>query len=548
MTTNTSSAQPSLSDTEESRAFLQERLASFSRTIAWLFGLVLVGEIGLFVVFPKYEPKNIRLAQALVIFGLVSQVVIWRGLVRTPFRAGLLRALDATIMISAGVLMGIGSALIAETPAHVFVPFSVGLLLIFARVFFIPSSAKRTAILSTACMVPLSLGDISVGKVHPDTLGMPFALYGFGGLTIAALTIGLATIGSSVIYGLRREVREARRFGQYTLDRKLGEGGMGVVYLPRHALLRRPTAIKLLPPEKAGAEEIARFEREVQLTSALTHPNTIAIFDYGRSADGVFYYVMEYLDGIDLESLVERDGPLPIARVVRILGQICEALDEAHQRGVIHRDIKPANVILCRRGQVPDFVKVVDFGLVREIVKSDSESANVTGAGTITGTPAYLAPEAMTDPDRVGPASDLYAVGALAYFLLTGQLVFDGKSILQIINHHMKTKPVPPSKRAAIDVPEKLEALVLQCLEKTPNDRPASAHALAEALATIPVTGWSKSDAMKWWDEFEKDARHSQRGIAVADTIAVVPRPLENATTLQIGRTVTTVEDVQPDT
>jgi eukaryotic-like serine/threonine-protein kinase len=297
--------------------------------------------------------------------------------------------------------------------------------------------------------------------------------------------------------------------------------------------------LKLLPAEKAGAEDIARFEREVQLTSELTHPNTIAIYDYGRSMDGVFYYVMEFLDGIDLESLVERVGALPAPRVVKILRQICGSLEEAHAKQVIHRDIKPANVILCRRGQVPDFVKVVDFGLVKELAHARDET--VTAVGMITGTPAYLAPEAMTDPDHVGPAADLYAVGALGYFLVTGKMVFDGMStVLEMCSAHLHKQPVAPSKRIDQPIPVELERLIMACLAKEPKARPESARAMSDALEKIDTSGFTTEDALAWWSEFEKvkvlepstgggefatTLVDPSGAIGVGDTIAVMPRP-----------------------
>jgi serine/threonine-protein kinase len=228
---------------------------------------------------------------------------------------------------------------------------------------------------------------------------------------------------------------------------------------------------------------------------------------------------MEYLDGIDLESLVARIGPLPYARAVRILMQICEALDEAHQRGVIHRDIKPANVILCCRGTVPDFVKVVDFGLVKEMERD----ANVSAVGTIAGTPAYLAPEALTDPSTVGPAADLYAVGALGYFLVTGKMVFEGESAVAVCAQHLSTPPPPPSSRTDRAVPGELERLLLACLAKKPSERPASARALAESLAAIPINGWTTSDATAWWARFER-GEPEPVSLGVADTMAVLPR------------------------
>jgi serine/threonine protein kinase len=294
---------------------------------------------------------------------------------------------------------------------------------------------------------------------------------------------------------LRREATEARRLGQYTLGDKIGEGGMGQVYRATHALLRRPAAIKLLPEGEVSETAMRRFEREVQLTSQLTHPNTIAIFDYGHTPEGVFYYVMEYLDGLDLGTLVQQYGRQPPGRVVHILRQVCEALEEAHTHGLVHRDIKPPNIILCERGNKPDVVKVLDFGLVKDLGAQDGTMENV-----VAGTPAYLSPEAITEPDSVGPASDLYAVGGVGYFLLTGEQVFERQNLASLLAAHLLDRPTPPHVLLGVPIPEVLEELVLSCLEKDPADRPASAHALRRALEAVELEHpWSEEDARAWW-------------------------------------------------
>jgi serine/threonine-protein kinase len=290
---------------------------------------------------------------------------------------------------------------------------------------------------------------------------------------------------------------------------------MGIVYRARHGLLRRPTAIKVLASEHADEHELRRFEREVKLTSRLTHPHTVSIYDYGRTPEGVFYYAMEYLDGVDLQQLVETSGPQPASAVVRILEQVTSALSEAHALGLIHRDIKPANVILCERGGLPGFAKVVDFGLVKS-VQNDGPSASLSGIQTIVGTPLYLSPEQIATPEKVDARSDLYSLGALAYFLLSGVPVFEGRSLVEICGHHLYSPPVAPSERCTHAIPSEVEALVLELLAKEPARRPSTARDLLMRLSALPVRRWSEDELAAWWSSVIE-----QRAVARARTQVV---------------------------
>lgn len=295
---------------------------------------------------------------------------------------------------------------------------------------------------------------------------------------------------------------QARRLGQYQLMEKIGVGGMGVVYKAHHALLRRETALKLLLPEKADRESIARFEQEVRLTCRLTHPNTIQVYDYGHTPDGIFYYAMEYLDGLNLHDLVQRYGAQPEARVAHILRHICDSLSEAHGVGLIHRDIKPANIFLCDRGGIADSVKVLDFGLVKQVSDGNNETP---GAEGIVGTPNFIAPESIQDCNRADARSDLYSLGALGYFLLTGTEVFEGDSIGAVCQMHLTESPIPPSVRGGIDLNPQLESLLMRCLEKDPALRPQSASEMAQMLVAAGLAEkWTLEDRANWWSEHRK--------------------------------------------
>jgi len=307
----------------------------------------------------------------------------------------------------------------------------------------------------------------------------------------------------------RRRLSEAelklKQLGQYTLEEKIGEGGMGVVYRARHALLRRDTAVKLLLPDRADAASIARFEKEVCLTCQLTHPNTIQVYDYGHTPDGIFYYAMEFLHGLNLHDLVARYGPQPEGRVIHILGQICDSLAEAHALGLIHRDIKPANIFLCHRGGVADCVKVLDFGLVREFRDDQPGLPAAPGDNVIEGTPWFTPPEAITGAAPLDPRSDLYALGALGYFLLTGHYIFDADSIAEVHSKQLNSVPIPPRQRTTQPISSALEELLLQCLEKNAAARPQSADELRQQLLAGPaVSEWPVSARVAWWEAYEQ--------------------------------------------
>jgi hypothetical protein len=296
------------------------------------------------------------------------------------------------------------------------------------------------------------------------------------------------------------EVARVRQLGQYTLAEKLGEGGMGAVYRATHALLRRPTAIKLLRAEKEGDEEaIARFEQEVQITSQLSHPNTVRIYDYGRTPEGVFYYAMEYFGGVDLERLVELNGPIPPDRTVYILRQVCGSLAEAHGFGLIHRDIKPANIMLCERGGQLDVVKVLDFGMAKA---SGSDRLDLTQANVVMGTPHYLAPEAIKARGQVDGRSDLYAVGAMAWYMLMGRNLFEAETPIAVARKHLNEAPTSIRDAFGPGLPDDLAAVIMNCLEKDPDKRPHDAAELRDLFGECRCAHeWTQRRAAVWWKE-----------------------------------------------
>jgi serine/threonine protein kinase len=385
-------------------------------------------------------------------------------------------------------------------------------LLLFAAIVPTAPAKMLAAGLIAASMNPLSMlisramGTWEFGSAS-SVLVMHFPDY---------LLAGLATVISHVVTKLGRQVSKARQMGSYRLVRMLGKGGMGEVWQARHRMLARDAAIKLIQPdlltsasEKHAVVMQRRFEQEANTTASLRSPHTVELYDFGVTEDGVFYYVMELLEGIDLATLVKRYGPLPPARVAHILGQVCRSLAEAHGHQMIHRDIKPTNIFLCRMGNEYDFAKVLDFGLVKAPVTSDID---ITEAGVTTGTPAYMAPEIVLGNSRIDGRCDLYGLGCVAYLLLTGKPVFEERAATALILAHVQKAPVPMFERSGLAVPESLERVVMMCLAKQPAARPGSAESLGRMLAGCEDLGaWTPEDAKHWWlANMPEDTRSSE--------------------------------------
>jgi serine/threonine-protein kinase len=442
------------------------------------------------------------------------------------FKKGLsykqLRGIELAIMATATLAIGFnqyqelakavasGSELVQARLAGAWVGV-IWLVLIYGM--FIPNTWKRAVsiMLPITLMPPLIRTLISLR--YPELrqlIGPEQVSYS---LLLMLVTLGSGVFGAHVINRLRKQVFEAKELGQYHLVEKIGSGGMGEVWKARHRMLARPAAVKVIRPEMLGAQDaqaaqhiLRRFEREAQATAALTSPHSIALYDFGLTDEGVFYYVMELLDGSDMETFVERFGPLPPGRVAFLLQQACESLEDAHHYGLIHRDIKPANIFSCRLGLKTDFTKVLDFGLVKTSSASQFSSTQLTQAGMATGTPAYISPEQATG-EQVDSRADIYSLGCVGYWLLTGKLVFDASNAMSMIIEHVKSTPEPPSAKIEEPVPTDLESLILSCLAKSPDDRPQSATELGAKLRECECyKDWDWQKAASWWHQHLPDS------------------------------------------
>jgi predicted Ser/Thr protein kinase len=508
----------------EAKAFYQSRVASFGLIIGIAGAVGLVFRVVIALASGTVAEKLGEPAFWLHALAIVPCLLMWLVCRGKPLPLQPVIAVETMGMLFASVAyIGMGMTIPPEVGADVITAFALSFAF-FARAVFVPSTARHTAALGLLIGAPL-VGMMALHYRSADPAMWEMVGYdtrGFDQSTIIVstalmttmwwtLTVGLSSIACYVIHRLRSEVSNIRSLGQYQLERKLGEGATGVVYQATHGMLKRPTAVKLLRPELGGREVHELFRREVQLTAQLTHPYTITIYDYGRTPEGLFYYAMELLDGASLQDVVEATGPQPVSRVVRILRDVAVALDEAHSVGLIHRDVKPSNIMLAHQGGAYDVVKVVDFGLVKRL--SDEDDPERSDTRSIKGTPQYLSPEGVTTPNEVDARSDIYALGAVGYFLLTGRPVFQGDSMYDICMQQVNGTPLPMSEARGEPVPKALEEIILSCLAKDKDDRPASGQALADALDQLDVTRWTRADAEEWWNDHGQQVENQRESM-----------------------------------
>jgi eukaryotic-like serine/threonine-protein kinase len=511
-------------DTWGGPPFVQARLALLGKTVfllafgffAVMNGLLLVG--GGVAILPSL------VTQANIMHFLSASVMgaVWAITRVRPWSLRTLGFLDAGSLL----LAGIGLALMAAQPDEKQLMAGLFALAVtmMARAVLIPSTATRTFCLSWMASAPL----LAVSVLFHRPAAIPGfapafleALIVVNALLWSVIAVTLSTVTSRTIYGLRQQVKEASEIGQYTLEEKIGSGGMGEVWRARHRMLIRPAAVKLVTSRELGSSagsdpelRLRRFEREARATAGLTSPHTVQLYDFGVTCDGTLYYVMELLDGMDLDTLVERFGPAPAERAIHFLVQACASLDDAHENGLVHRDIKPANIIVSRVGAAWDFVKILDFGLVKlGGARQSAQSLRLSADNNVSGTPGFIAPEVVLGSDT-DHRVDIYALGCVAYWLVTGRLVFEGPGAIKVMSDHVYAPPAPPSSRSATPIPPELDALILECLEKDPSKRPSSARELSARLQAISVeTPWTPERAEHWWS-LHASAKSAKRSVA----------------------------------
>jgi eukaryotic-like serine/threonine-protein kinase len=517
-----SSTPARLSISHERRAIPEDLLRDASRrlgimclvaAVLWIIASIL-GHLSYHALHPEDPTWNrVGYPDRIALASAVLSVLLFAYTRRADRRPEFLLDLGLVYMVLMGLALGFIShwyPLGRTLPIQPMIGWGGVLVLIFSAIIPTPPLKMLVAGLLTVSMTPLAM-------LHARARGV----WDFGPAINALLMhypdyllVGVGAVISHVVTKLGQQVSKAREMGSYQLGELLGRGGMGEVYKATHRMLARPAAIKLIRPEMLRARDtesaqvaLRRFRREAEAAANLRSPHTVELYDFGVTEDETLYFVMELLDGLDLETLVRLHGPVPPDRAIHILRQVCESLAEAHARGMVHRDIKPANIHVGRLGLHHDFVKVLDFGLVKPVPAAAGSgngnggdpSSLATAAGLTPGTPAYMAPETSLG-DTLDGRADLYALGCVAHYLLTGRLVFEAENAVRLIVMHLQDEPQPPSRHAPFPVPPELDALVLACLAKSPAERPASAAALDRALAAVPVAEpWSEERAAAWW-------------------------------------------------
>jgi serine/threonine-protein kinase len=478
--------------------FPEDRAAFFGRVLRWL-------------------PATISIATAIGV-----ALVTWSR--RIPVRTTLTLGLVFQVVGS----FGIATAQYLDVSRYHTDPPWAGLswvaVWMLSFTVMIPSRPRAALIaaLASASAVPVvaGLAMATEGVAHQ----MPAAHFFFQIVLPYLLVVLVAYVGARVVYRLGTGLSQARDLGSYRLIERLGEGGMGEVWRAQHRLLARPAAVKLIRFDVRGGADLdrqselrARFEREAQATSSLRSPHTVELYDYGMADNGTFYYVMELLDGYDLQALIERFGPIPPERAVYLLKQVCHSIGEAHGEGLIHRDIKPANVHVCRYGREVDFVKVLDFGLVKPLEAEGQTHVDITAQHVARGTPAFMSPEQVLGTQALDGRSDIYALGCLAYWLVTGHLVFNGRTAMETMVQHTQVRPVAPSRRAPMAIPPSLDDVILACLEKHPDARPVSADDVAARLDAVTVQApWTTARAGRWWERHHPTGRYATADVSTA--------------------------------
>jgi eukaryotic-like serine/threonine-protein kinase len=499
-------------DTSGGDDFIQERIALFAKLISLIALAFLVVNFVTGVAFAMPISQFITGSGNIAhMAGTLFIALVWLACRRGFFPMPVLELIDAAAAF--GTCAAWAFLVDVRFPGSVQSAVTSVALTMLARAIIVPSTASRTLRLGLLCSVP-TLATMLGWLDTMRSRGIDFPGMSYGPLLtiiyqvlLLGTVIAMATVTTRVLYDLRRSVREARELGQYALEERLGTGGMGEVWRARHRFLVRAAAIKLIRPELLDASRgdpglpLRRFEREAMATAALRSPHTVQLYDFGQAEDGTLFYVMELLLGIDLEKLVARFGPVPPERAVHILKQVCHSLDEAHQNGLTHRDIKPANIFVNAVGSELDFVKVLDFGLVRlRPGQTGSDQVHLSADRPIGGTPAYTAPEIARGQATYDHRVDIYAVGCVGYWLLTGKLVFEGDSVMKMVIDHAHSPPPRMQTRTEQSIPAELEKIIVDCLEKDPAKRPSTAAVLAGRLAACPLSRqWTRDRAELWW-------------------------------------------------